>query len=182
MIRRVFVDSEWTAAPWSSDSDLLWIGLADEEGRSWCGLAADALVAPANQQYVADLLALITPDVPRLARADLATAVRDFCGRVDEFWAWIPSLESFAAWSRLGDAAPDVYQRCRDIDLRMLRGLVTPWPDGWPTRLHDLNAAALATGVPLPPRAKNHLHPRVHAQWNQQLFGLIRVAGGTGEA
>lgn len=182
MIRRVFVDTEWTAVPWSGESSLLWIGLADDDGRTWCGLSSDAPVAPANQKYVSDLLALITPDVPRLARAALAAAVRDFCGRVDEFWAWIPTLESFTEWSGLGGAASDVYLRCRDIDLQMLQGLITPWPPSWPSRLQDLNAAALAAGVQLPVRALNHLHPRVHAQWNRQVFGLIRAAGDTGDA
>ena len=145
-------------------------------------MSLDSASCSAEQKYVSDLLELLTPDVPRLGRADLAAAVRDFCGRVDEFWAWIPTLESFTAWSGLGEAASDVYQSCRDIDLRMLQGLITPWPPSWPGRLQDLNAAALAAGVQLPPRASNHLHPRVHAQWNRQLFGLIRAAADTGEA
>ena len=182
MVRRVFVDTEWTAVPWSTESTLLWIGLADEHGRSWCGLSSDSPVRPANQKYVSDLLELITPDVPRLERVDLAAAVREFCGRVDEFWAWIPSLESFTEWSRLGEAASEVYQTCRDIDLRMLQGLIRPWPPTWPSRLQDLNAAAVAAGVQLPPRALNHLHPRVHAHWNRQLFGLIRAAGNPDHA
>jgi hypothetical protein len=175
MIRRVFVDTEWTAVPWSGESTLLWIGLADEAGRTWCGLSSEARVDPSNQKYVSDLLQLVTPDVPRLARADLGAAVLDFCGDVDEFWAWIPTLKSFAEWSRLGDDASRVYQACRDIDLRMLQGLVTPWPKTWPTRLQDLNATAVAAGVQVPPRAVNHLHPRVHVQWNRQLFDLIRA-------
>ena len=181
-MRRVFVDTEWTAVPWSPASDLLWIGLADENGQSWCGLVSDAQIDPANERYVSDLLQLITPEVPRLTRTKLAAAVEAFCGDVDEFWAWIPTAESFAAWSRLGESACDTYQRCRDIDLQMLRSLVNPWPTNWPNRIHDLNAAAVAAGVKLPPRAVNHLHPRVHAEWNQRLFGLIRSAGAASDA
>jgi hypothetical protein len=175
-MRRVFVDTEWTAVPWSSACDLLWIGLCDELGRNWCGLCSEARIDPANEAYVADLLQLMTPDVPRLKRAELATAVQSFCGDVDEIWAWIPTAESFATWSGIGDAAFEVYQRCRDIDLQMLRALVTPWPSTWPHELRDLNAAAAAAGVALPPRARNHLHPRVHVAWNRQLFGLIARA------
>jgi len=175
-MRRVFIDTEWTAVPWSSASDLLWIGLSDEAGRSWCGLSSEARVDPANEKYVSDLLQLITPDIPRLARVELAQAVQQFCGPVDEFWAWIPTPESFAVWSRLGDTALEVYQACRDIDLQMLRALVAPWPENWPTSLQDLNAAAVAAGVPIPPRAANHLHPRIHAEWNRQLFRLTRDA------
>jgi hypothetical protein len=64
--RRIFVDTEWTAITWSATVDLLWIGLSDESGRSWCGLCADASIDAANGRYVADLMQLITPDVPRL--------------------------------------------------------------------------------------------------------------------
>jgi hypothetical protein len=181
-MRRVFVDTEWTAVPWSSACDLLWIGLSDEDGRSWCGLCSDARIDPANERYVSDLLQLITPDVPRLARAELSTAAQAFCCDVAEFWAWIPTAESFAAWSRIGDSAFEVYQRCRDIDLQMLQALITPWPESWPNALQDLNAAAVAAGVALPPRAKNHLHPRVHTEWNRELFNRILDVGRQSDA
>lgn len=178
-MRRVVVDTEWTAVPWSPSADLLWIGLADENGQSWCGLLSEAHIDPADQQYVADLLRLITPDVPRLTRAELASAVEAFCGPVDEFWVWIPTFESFAAWSRLGDRAAPTYSACRDIDLRMLRSLVKPWPTAWPAEARDLNAAAVAAAVTPPERAANHLHPRVHSQWNARLLGLIHAAGSS---
>jgi hypothetical protein len=181
-MRRITVDTEWTAVPWSASVDLLWVGLADETGRSWCGLNSDAHVDPEYQQYVADLLRLITPEVPRLARAELATAVEAFCGSVDEFWVWVPAPESFATWSRLGELAPQTYQECRDIDLQLLRLLVKPWPRGWPDETRDLNAAAVAAGVPPPERAPNHLHPRVHAEWNQKLLGLIHAAHKSSDA
>ena len=44
----------------------------------------------------------------------------------------------------------------------------------WPNRLCDLNAAAVEAGVEVPLRAVNHLHLRVHAEWNRGLFKLIR--------
>lgn len=175
-MRRIVVDTEWTAVPWSASADLLWIGLADESGRSWCGLMSDTRVDPEYQQYVSDLLRLATPDVPRLTRAELANAVEAFCGSVDEFWAWVPTPESFATWSRLGDLAYETYQRCRDIDLQMLRSLIGTWPKGWPDDVHDLNAAAVASGVTPPERPPNFLHPRVHAEWNLKLLGLIHAA------
>ncbi|MEM7119141.1 MAG: hypothetical protein AAF614_42380 [Chloroflexota bacterium] len=55
----------------------------------------------------------------------------------------------------------------------MAQSLVQPWPDGWPQRLLNLNTAATEAEVALPPRAENHLHPRVHAEWNQELFKRI---------
>jgi len=135
MPRRIFVDTEWTAPPWSDHCALMWIGLAD--------------------------------------------GVRGCCGPVDEFCAWIPPLDRFAAWFRLSDAeAPALYARHRDVDLHMLQALVTPWPTGWPQQVHELQAAAIAAGVEPPPRAADHLHPRVHATWDRTLFQRIQAAGG----
>ena len=177
-MRRIFVDTEWTAVPWSEHCDLLWVGLADSSGASFCALSSDHRVHPSHERYVADLLELITPDVPRLGSEELSCQVREFCGDEVEFWAWIPTLDSFAAWSKLGPEAATVYARCRDIDLQMLQSLVKPWPSTWPDDLHDLNAAAVAGGVSLPDRAPNHLHPGVHSLWNQKLFARIQAATG----
>lgn len=182
MARRIFVDTEWTAEPWTAGSELMWIGLADEQGRSWYGISSEVEIDPSTNAFVSGAFRLIKPDEPRLSRNELAEAVVSFCGQVDEFWAWIPTLERFAAWFHLGDEAPQVFKQCWDVDLQMLRALVNPWPAGWPSRLLDLNAAAVAAGVEIPPRAANHLHPRVHAEWNRQLFDLIRRARGAGDA
>lgn len=105
--------------------------------------------------------------------SEIAAGVREFCGDVDEFWAWIPTFESFAEWSNLGSDAPDIYAKYWDWDLQLLQSLVDPWPDSWPDRLHDLNAAAVEAGVDLPPRQANHLAPDVHAVWNRHLFERI---------
>jgi len=178
MPRRIFVDTEWTAAPWGpTPSELMWVGLADETDRSWYGISSEVEIDPSANSFVAGAFRLISPDEPRLSRAKLAEAVVSFCGpEVDELWAWIPTLQSFAEWSGLGADASAVLARYGDIDLQMLRALVVPWPSGWPDRLHDLNAAAAGLGVEIPPRAADHLHPRVHAEWNRQLFRRIRAA------
>lgn len=178
MTRRIFLDTEWTAPPWSERSELMWIGLADEEGRSWYGISSEVEIDPSTNDFISGAFRLISPDEPRLSRARIAAAVVDFCAEVGEFWAWIPTVESFAEWSGLGDGASAVFEKCRDVDLQMLRGLVSPWPDGWPNRLHDLNAAAVAAGVEIPRRPTNHLHPRVHADWNRRLFGRICASRG----
>jgi hypothetical protein len=179
MRRRIFLDTEWTAPPWSPRSELMWIGLADEAGRSWHGISSEVAIDPSTNAFVSGAFRLIDPDEPRLSRPRLAAAVVDFCGAVDEFWAWIPTVENFAQWSGLGGEAAAVFDRCWNIDLQMLQALVNPWPTGWPDRLHDLNAAAATAGVTLPGRAANHLHPRVHAEWNRQLFERIRATGAT---
>lgn len=176
MTRRIFVDTEWTRAPWSPQSALMWIGLADEAGRSWYGISAEVDIDPATNPFVAGAFRLIDPEEPRLTNKALAAAVVDFCGPVDEFWAWVPTQDSFAQWFRLGPEAADLYAKHWDVDLQMLRSLVQPWPAGWPDRLHNLQTAAVAAGAELPPRAANHLHPRVHAEWNQELFRRIRQA------
>ena len=177
MKRRIFVDTEWTALPWLEKSELMWIGLADEDGHSWYGISSEVDIDPSSNNFISGAFRLITPDEPRMSRQQLAAAVVNFCGDVDEYWAWIPSVERFAEWFGLGDEAPDLFDRCWNIDLQMLQALVNPWPVGWPTHLHNLNTAAVAAGVTFPPRAANHLHPRVHAEWNRQLFELIRATG-----
>ncbi|GCL62559.1 hypothetical protein [Pseudaquabacterium pictum] len=177
-MRRIIVDTEWTATPWSEHRDLLWISLADSAGATFCGFNLDYQVHPSYEQYTETLLAIITPDVPRLSRQALSSEVRQFCGESVQFWAWIPTLTSFTAWAKLGAEAASVYERCRDIDIQMLRSLINPWPSSWTTSVEDLNAAATTAGVTLPERSKNHLHPRAHALWNQQLFNLIHSAQG----
>jgi len=174
--RRIFLDTEWTAPPWLKRSELMWIGLADEEGRSWYGISSEVDIDPSTNAFMSGVFRLITPDEPRLANEEIAAAVVDFCGDVDEFWAWVPTMKSFSEWSGLGKQAAEVYAKCWDVDLQMVRSLVQPWPDGWPNRLLDLNAAAVEAGVKVPSRAVNHLHPRVHAEWNRELFKLIRTS------
>ena len=173
MTRRIFLDTEWTAPPWSKRSELMWIGLADDEGRSWYGISSEVDIDPSTNDFISGVFRLITPDEPRLTRVEIAAAVIEFCGAVDEFWAWIPTMEKFSEWFKLGEESAELYAKCWDVDLQMIRTLVQPWPDGWPDRLFNLNAAAVEAGVEVPPRAPNHLHPRVHAEWNRKLFDLI---------
>jgi hypothetical protein len=182
MTRRIFLDTEWTAPPWSDRSELLWIGLADEEGRSWYGISSEVEIDPATNAFISGVFRLITPDEPRMSKTQLAAAVVDFCGEVDEFWAWIPTFDRFAQFFGLGEEAADLFEKFWNVDLQMLQGLVRPWPAGWPRRLLDLNAAAVAAGVEIPSRAVNHLHPRVHVEWNRKLFALIRASDGASRA
>jgi len=176
MTRRIFLDTEWTAAPWLSQSELMWIGLADEDGRSWYGISSEVDIDPSTNDFIFGVFRWIEPDEPRLANKEIAAAVIDFCGDVDEFWAWIPTMKSFAEWFGLGEEAAELYAKCWDVDIQMVRSLVQPWPDGWPDRLLNLNAAAVEAGVEVPLRSAKHLHPRVHAEWNRELFELIRKA------
>jgi hypothetical protein len=166
----MFVDTEWTAAPWSEDCELLWVGLADEAGGVWSGVSAEVDL---EKMSGSDLIGLMPDHAPRLGRADFGAAIMEVCGDVDEFWAWIPSMEGVAAWFGLGDEAADLYDRYWDVDLQMLQSIVEPWPDHWPTSLCDLNAAAIEAGVAIPPRTPDHLNPEVHARWNCELFRRI---------
>lgn len=126
MAHRIFLDTEWTAAPWLGGSDLMWIGLADEEGRSWYGISSEVEIDPTTNPFVSGAFRLIDRDEPRMSRQHLAQAVRNFCGDVDEFWAWVPTIESFAEYSQLGDQALDVFQKYWDIYLQMLKALISP--------------------------------------------------------
>jgi hypothetical protein len=176
MTRRIFLDTEWTAPPWSDQSELMWIGLADEECRSWYGISSEVEIDPSTNAFMSGAFRLISPDELRMSRTQLATAVVDFCGEVDEFWAWIPAADRFAEFFGLGEEAADLFEKFWNVDLQMLQDLVRPWPAGWPDRLLDLNAAAVAAGVEIPSRAVNHLHPRVYAEWNRKLFALICIS------
>ncbi len=177
MTRRIFVDTEWTAPPWSESSELLSLGLADEAGATWSAVAAEVDLGPLSGSSV---VALITADQPRLTSPEMSAEVAAFCGDVDEFWAWIPTEESVAAWFGLdADEAPELFARHWDVDLQHLQALVQPWPERWPTRLSNLRVAAEEAGVELPPRRPDHLNPRVHAEWNRELFERIRRSGDT---
>lgn len=173
MTRRIFVDTEWTALPWSDSPELMWIGLADGDGNTWSAISADVEIDPATNDFISGVWSYISPDDPRLTSRDMAAAVAEFCDGVDEFWAWIPTMESFAEWFELGAEAAAIYADYWDWDLQMLRRLVDPWPEDWPDGLNDLNAAAVEAGVPIPPRQANHLAPDVHAVWNRDVFELI---------
>ncbi len=173
MTRRIFVDTEWTRPPWSADSELLWVGLADEAGSAWSAVAADVDL---ERLVGSEIVSLIPADEPRLGRLELAAGVVRFCGDVDELWAWIPTVESVAEWFGLGADAADLYSRYRDVDLQHLQSLVEPWPEDWPSRLFDLRTAAVEAGVDIPDRSPDHLNPRVHALWNRRLFELILQA------
>lgn len=178
MTRRIFIDTEWNAPPWSDAMELMWVGLADEAGHSWYGISSEAEIDPATNDFISGAFRLITPEEPRMTRDEMAAAIVDFCGEVDEFYAWVPTLEGLRDWFGLGDdEAVELFADYWDFDLQMLRSLVQPWPEGWPDRMLDLNTAAVEAGVDIPPRAENHLHPRVHAEWNAELFGRIRAAG-----
>ncbi len=173
MTRRIFVDTEWTEPPWSPTVELLWVGLADGTGSAWSALSAEVDL---GKLVGSDLVKLIPADEPRLDPSEMAAATREFCGDVDEFWAWVPALESVAEWFDLGPEADDLYARYWDVDLQMLQSFVEPWPKDWPDRLCNLRTAAEEAGVEIPARSADHLNPRVHARWNRQLFELIREA------
>jgi hypothetical protein len=177
MPRPIFLDTEWTAPPWAPQAQLMWVGLADEDGRAWYGISSEAPIEPQRNAFVAGAFKLIDPHEPRMDRAALAAAVRDFCGdRVDAWWVWVPTRASFAAFFGLEEAeAAALHARWWNVDLQLLQALVQPWPAGWSKEAHDLQAAAAAAGVAIPPRAPDHLHPRVHALWNRELHA--RIAG-----
>ena len=73
MTRRIFLDTEWTKPPWSKQSELMWIGLADEEGRSWYGISSEVDIDPSTNDFISDVFRLITPDELRLTILNTGT-------------------------------------------------------------------------------------------------------------
>ena len=105
-MRRIFLDTEFTDLPWSEHSELLWVGLADEDGRSWSALSADVSTDTRFSQFVREVVVpLIPAHEPRLRRADLSAAIVEFCADVDEFWAWCPTPATLSEVFALGEAA-----------------------------------------------------------------------------
>lgn len=75
MTRRIFVDTEWTAPPWSADRELSWVGLADEVGSAWSAVAADIDL---ERLAGSEIVSLMPADAPRLGRTELVAAVVEF--------------------------------------------------------------------------------------------------------
>lgn len=175
-MRRIFIDTEFKNLPWSGYSEMLWVGLADDESNSWSAINADVAVDGHASDFTKSVVVPRMPDdEPRLHRTDLDAAIREFCGAPDEFWAWCPTVEDLASAFDLPDHAPSVRERYWDWDLQLLRRVVDPWPALWPTQLLDLNAAARAAGIRLPPNGAGH-HPRFDALWNRSVFRLVQGA------
>ena len=122
-----------------------------------------------------NVLPHISPDEPRLTKPALRSAVLDFCGQPDEFWAWCPSREDVISLN--APAPADAHARLWDWDLQLLRRLLDPWPEGWPTILCDLHGLADKTGIALPLNEVAH-HPRHDALWNARVFELAAAGRG----
>lgn len=174
VVRRIFIDTEFKNLPWTGYSEMLWVGLADEDGNAWSAINADVVIDDRASDFTREVVVpRMTANEPRLRSVELSNAIRNFCGEVDEFWAWCPTIDALAGFFGLGDDAPDAHRRYWDWDLQLLRRNVTPWPSDWPTELRDLNAAARAAGV-TPPENDSAHHPRDDALWDLTVFRLIQ--------
>lgn len=173
MTRRIFLDTEFKNLPWTGHSELLWVGLADEDGNSWSAINADVAI----DEYASDftrsvVVPLMTDAEARLAVDDLRDAIVEFCGDPDEIWAWCPTVDQVQRL--LGaeqESTAEAHRRYWDWDLQLLRTVVRPWPSTWPTDLRDLNALARSAGVTPPPNLGPH-NPRNDALWNREVFLL----------
>jgi hypothetical protein len=45
----------------------MWIGLANQEGRSWYGISSEVDIDPSTNDFISGVFRLITPDEPRLS-------------------------------------------------------------------------------------------------------------------
>ena len=166
--RRIFLDTEFTDLPWNGTSRLLWVGLAAEDGSSWSAVNAEVAAKDAVSPFVRQhVLPHISADEPRLEPDALRSAIVAFCGRPDEFWAWCPTVDDLVSLD--APSAADAHARLWDWDFQLLRHLVDPWPDEWPTTLCDLQGLADRAGITLPENPAAH-HPRHDALWNLRVF------------
>jgi hypothetical protein len=173
VMRRIFLDTEFTDLPWSGHSELLWVGLADQDGRSWSAVSAEVSTGAHLGEFVRDVVVpLIPADEPRLGRRELSTAIVEFCAEGDEFWAWCPTHQVLSQVFALGEAAASAYDRYWNWDFQLLRRVVDPWPEGWPLALHDLHRAVRERRIELSPNEHAH-HPRSDALWDLHVWGLL---------
>lgn len=163
--RRVFIDMEATDLPWTGRCHPFWVGLATDDGSAWSALVADAPLDLASTFVKSEVLPLVPDGEPRLSGDELRRAILAFCGEVDEFWAWCPSIEDIADGFGMGAAAPALHAEHWDLDLRLLRRLVEPWPANWPHKLHDLGSLVRERSMVMPLNDGPH-NPRHDAVWN----------------
>jgi hypothetical protein len=168
--RRIFLDCEFLDLPWTENAGLLWIGLADNDGNTWSAIDRDADMRRANQ-FVRDVvLPQIPSDEQRLSAAELSEGVVRFCGEVDEFWAWCPTVEDLVTAFGLSQADASAAHAIHwDFDFQLLRGVIDPWPSRWPVKLHDLKELATLTGITVPANEHAH-HPSFDALWGRRVF------------
>ena len=171
---RIFLDTEFKNTPWSGFSELLWVGLADEAGDTFSAINADVAIDENASEFTRSVVASrMTPEEPRLARDELSAAIVEFCGNVDEFWAWCPAVEDLVGPPfGLGDGAAQAHRQYWDWDFQLLQTVVAPWPQTWPTSLCDLGVAVRSAGVTPPPNTSAH-HPRDDALWNLKVFQML---------
>lgn len=167
--RRIFVDTEFTALPWTGTSELLWVGLADEDGRQWSAVCADADLTRISDFSRTRVIPLMTQDEPRLDRPRLRDELDRFCGPVDEFWAWFPSLDDLVRLGVEPAAAPEMLARYADWDYLLLIDLMGARASRWPAFCNDLHALARAAGITLPPNPRTH-HPAYDAAWGRAVY------------
>lgn len=173
MPRRIFLDTEFKNLPWTGHSDLLWVGLADDAGNAWSAINADVEIDDTASEFTRTVVVpKMTRDEPRLSRSELAAAIAEFCGRPDEFWAWCPTVEMITTFFGLGEGGAAAHAAFWDWDLQLLKAIVRPWPEGWPTELCDLNRLVREAGVQ-PPKNESAHHPRDDALWNRMVFRLV---------
>jgi hypothetical protein len=173
VVRRIFLDTEFTDLPWSGHSELLWVGLADQDGNSWSAVSADVSTETDLSDFVRDVVVpLIPADEPRLGPREMSSAIVEFCAGVDEFWAWCPTPETLSEVFALGEEAASAYDRYWDWDFQLLKSAVDPWPDVWPPGLNDLHRVVRERRIEVPPNEHAH-HPRSDALWDLHVWGLL---------
>ncbi len=90
----VVMDMEFVGLPWHENPDLLWVGLADDRGRTFSAVNADITIDRLTDWSRQNIRPRISDEEPRLERPALAERVREWVGEgVDEWWAWMPTRD-----------------------------------------------------------------------------------------
>ena len=150
---RYFFDTEFYED--GTTIDLISIGIAAEDGRTFYAVAADGWDEANANEWVRENVLPHLGDQPRLTRADIAKAILEFAGDSPEWWGYYADYD----W----------------VVLCQLYGRMVDLPKGWPMYCRDLNQ--LVGKTRLPKQTSTEHHALADAVWIRDMHAMV-LAGG----
>ena len=172
MTRRIFIDAEFTALPWEANAGLLWLGLADESGRTWSAVNRDVDLSTVGEFSQNHVVPQIPLEEPRLTMAEMAPEVIRFCGSRVEFWAWCPTETDIASLGVRDSDVSAMRAAHWDFDFVLLRRVIPVWSSRWSPTCGDVQEFARMQGLRRVPRNAHPHHPAFDAMWAAEVFKL----------
>jgi hypothetical protein len=136
--------------------DLISIGMVREDGHYLYLENSDCDLSRASDWVRANVLPHLKGGIARMARSEIAEAVRRFAGDRPEFWAYYADYD----W----------------VALCQLFGTMMQLPKGWPMFCLDIKQEAQRLGNPeLPSTGKSEHDALADARWNRSAWEVLRA-------